>query len=273
MLHQIKRYPVKHPVLIKYIKFFWEIHTEPIKLNHKMIPQRNINLRFNLNDTPQFVRLNDKDHLLEEVFFSGLQDHYHEAQMKLDGKVDMLGVSFLPDAFYPLMNIPVSEFKNQFLGAREIGFKQANSISDRLKAAPDVSARLEILEDDLSKIFSRVDPVPENFRHIFSAIRQRHNPQQLSSFCQQNNIGTRRLERLYKKYVGVSANTFITLNRFQASLNQLLSKDFAKLSDVAYDNGYFDQMHFIRDFKRFAGSTPKGFVQQNNSILQIGKLT
>jgi AraC-like DNA-binding protein len=55
-------------------------------------------------------------------------------------------------------------------------------------------------------------------------------------------------------------------------VNQLLKQDFSKLSDVAYDYGYCDQMHFIKDFKRFAGNTPKSFVTRNDSILQIGKL-
>jgi AraC-like DNA-binding protein len=83
----------------------------------------------------------------------------------------------------------------------------------------------------------------------------------------------RTLERMYNKYVGVSANTYGTLNRFHKSLNQLLYTDYSKLSDLAFDNGYFDQMHFIKEFKRFAGNTPKNFIHQNNSILQIGKLS
>jgi AraC-like DNA-binding protein len=77
---------------------------------------------------------------------------------------------------------------------------------------------------------------------------------------------------MYNKYLGVPATTFGKLNRFHNSMNQLLSNDFSKLSDLAFDNGYFDQMHFIRDFKRFTGDTPKNFIRQNNSILQIGKL-
>jgi AraC-like DNA-binding protein len=76
---------------------------------------------------------------------------------------------------------------------------------------------------------------------------------------------------MFNKYVGVTASTFGTLNRFHGTLNQLLYSDFSKLSDLAYDNGYFDQMHFIKDFKRFAGDTPRRFVSRKNSILQIGK--
>ena len=110
------------------------------------------------------------------------------------------------------------------------------------------------------------------FRPVFDTLENCDNTQQISTFCKKNNIGLRNLERLYNRHVGIPASTFGKLNRFHKSLNQVLSSNFTLLSDVAYDNGYFDQMHFIRDFKRFSGNTPKDFIRQNNSILQIGKL-
>ena len=91
-------------------------------------------------------------------------------------------------------------------------------------------------------------------------------------FCEKNNISIRQLERMYVKYVGLPAISYNTLNRFHISVNQLLNTKFSKFSYLAYDNEYYDQMHFIREFKRFTGYTPKMFVSQNNSILQIGKM-
>lgn len=272
MNYEIRKYPVQHPVLKNYIKFFWELHVEHIQLNHKLIPQRNINLRFKLSETPQYLCVNGKEHLLEDVFFSGLQDHFRNAHMKLSGKVDMLGICFLPHGFYPFLKIPVSEFKNQVLGADETGFKQASTISARLKEATGVEARLDILEKELLLLLDNNNHIPENFRQIFNELKKNNSSLQISEFCKQNNISIRKLERMYNKYVGVSAKTYDTLNRFHSSLNQILYNDYSKLSDLAYDNGYFDQMHFIREFKRFAGNTPKNFVNQKDSILQIGKL-
>ena len=246
---------------------------ENAQLNHKIIPQRNINLRFNLNETPHSVYQEGRVHLLEDVYFSGLQDHFKNAHLKLEGKVDVLGVCFFPDGFYPFLKIPVSECKNQLLGAGEVGFKLAKTINDRLKGVHDVTARIAILENELAMLLVNSSQTPENFRKVFKALRQSENPLQIAEFCRLNNIGIRSIERMFNKYVGVSANTYGTLNRFHNSLNQLLYNDYSRLSDLAYEYGYFDQMHFIREFKRFAGNTPKTFVQQNNSILQIGKIT
>lgn len=271
MQHEIRKYPVQHPLLKRHIKFFWEIHVDQMQLNHKLIPVRNIDLKFNLSETPHYVCLNGKEQLLEDVYFSGLHDHCRNAHIKLNGKVHLLGVCFLPEGFFPFLKIPVSEFKNQLLGAREVGFNSAGTISERLKEAPDVATRLNILECELLSLLDNRSDTPENFRQIFNVLRLNDSSIPISEFCQQNSISIRKLERMFNKYVGVSAQAYGTLNRFQNSMNQLLYSDYAKLSDIAYGNGYFDQMHLIKEFKRFACSTPKGFVHQNDSLLQIVK--
>jgi len=273
MQNEIRKYPVQNPLLKRYIKFFWAIQAENIQLKHKLIPVRNIDLKFNLSETPHFVCLNGREHLLEDVYFSGLCDHYCNAYMKINGKVDMLGICFLPEGLFPFLKIPVSEFKNQLLGASEIGFKPANTISERLKEAPDVDTRLNILENELALLLDHSKHTPDNFRQLFNTLKNSDSSLQISEFCRRHNMGSRKLERMFNKYVGLAAKTYGTLNRFQNSINQLLNKDYSKLSDIAYGNGYFDQMHFIKEFTRFAGNTPKSFVHQKDSMLQIGKLT
>ena len=270
MQHEIKIYPVKHPALKKYIKFFWSFQVDQLEMNHKLIPQRNINLRFNLSQTPHFLSVNGNQQMLEKVYFSGLQDHFTNAYLKLNGSVDTLGICFYPDGFYPFLRIPVSEFKNQLLGAGEVGYKLSDSIIERLLTVKDLSSRLEILESELLKLLIHDNDFDDCFGKIFNELKDTGN---ISDFCRKHHICLRKLERMFNRYVGISASSFSTLNRFHTSLNRLLCNDFSKLSDLAYDNGYFDQMHFIKDFKRFTGNTPKNFVNESNSILQIGKLT
>lgn len=273
MQHEIKKYPVQHPLLKNYIRFFWEIHIDHALLNHKLIPQRNINLRFNLNETPQYLCLNGREHLLEDVFFSGLQDHYSDSHLKISGRIDTLGICFMPDGFYPLLKIPVSEFKNQVLGTGEAGFTPAKRISEQLREAPDAASRLAVLEKELVLLLNNDISTHENFRLLYNSLNRSSGLVPVSEFCRQNDISPRKLERMYNKYVGIPAVTYITLDRFHISLNQLLHQDYSKLSDIAFGNGYYDQMHFIKEFRRFTGNTPKNFITQNNSILNIGKLT
>jgi AraC-like DNA-binding protein len=271
MSHVIRRYPVRNPLLKRYIRFFWEIRADHMQLNHRLIPQRYINLRLNLGETPQQVCQGGTEHRLEEVFFSGLFDRFPDAQLTMSGRVHVLGICFYPDGFYPFFRIPVGEFRNRLVSAGEIGFR-VGTIIERLKEAPDVSVRLDILEHELALMLDFGNRTPESFRKVFHALKRTGDPGTLAEFCKRSGVGPRTLERQYAHYVGLSPAAFGTLSRFQDGLNQVLAGDYEKLSDVAYGQGYFDQMHFIRDFRRYAGNTPKNFVRQNNSILQIGKL-
>jgi len=78
--------------------------------------------------------------------------------------------------------------------------------------------------------------------------------------CDKLHVTVRTFERRFIKEVGIAARDFILITKFQQSLEQLTLKDFSKLSDIVYANGFSDQSHFIRVFKAFTGSTPKQFL-------------
>ena len=75
-------------------------------------------------------------------------------------------------------------------------------------------------------------------------------------------INIRTLERRFLKETGISAKQFANISQFQATLHQLTTKDYVKLTDIVYENGFSDQSHFIRVFKAFTGKTPKKFVMK-----------
>ena len=88
-------------------------------------------------------------------------------------------------------------------------------------------------------------------------------------FCDARGIHKRRLERFANKYLGAPPKTFLKINRFRKTLHALLNGGYSTLTELAYDCGYYDQMHCIREFKRFTGSTPARFLAEKNSVRQI----
>jgi AraC-like DNA-binding protein len=71
-------------------------------------------------------------------------------------------------------------------------------------------------------------------------------------------LGIKQFERIFSKYVGVNPKKFASIVRFQNVL-QTNSKGKRRLSQIAVYNGYYDQSHFIHDFKSLTGLTPKAF--------------
>ncbi|WP_354004835.1 helix-turn-helix domain-containing protein [Olivibacter sp. 47] len=77
-------------------------------------------------------------------------------------------------------------------------------------------------------------------------------------------IHGRTLERRFIKETGLSPKQFAKIIQFQASFSQLALKDFKKMNEIVYENGFADQSHFIRVFKAFTGETPRVFSQRTD---------
>lgn len=55
--------------------------------------------------------------------------------------------------------------------------------------------------------------------------------------------------------------------RLQTALKMLLSHKTETLTQIAYENEYYDQAHFIKDFKEFTGTNPKEFLEDRQNVL------
>ncbi|MDO6431384.1 helix-turn-helix transcriptional regulator [Flavitalea sp. BT771] len=87
------------------------------------------------------------------------------------------------------------------------------------------------------------------------------NPGSLRDIRHQLHISERTFERKFADHVGITPKLFARICQFHASLQQLQRQQFNKLTDIAIDNGYADQSHFIRSFKEFTGLTPSRFSE------------
>jgi len=81
-------------------------------------------------------------------------------------------------------------------------------------------------------------------------------------------LSERSFERKFKDFTGISPKLFMRITRFQVSLKQLQIKGYDKLSDIAFENNYADQSHFIRSFNEFAGLSPNQYRKQSEEIVE-----
>ncbi|HET6768680.1 MAG TPA: helix-turn-helix domain-containing protein, partial [Chitinophagaceae bacterium] len=80
------------------------------------------------------------------------------------------------------------------------------------------------------------------------------------------NVNRRNMERKFKSVIGISPKQLAKVARLQATIKILGEEKFTTLTEIAYENGYFDQAHFIKDFKEFTGMNPKSFFTGNLAL-------
>lgn len=132
---------------------------------------------------------------------------------------------------------------------------------NRLGATRDLSAQLEIVSAFLETLIQHSSIAPDQrVRLAINMILSSKGKIALATLRDNLHVTERTLERQFEDQVGVSPRQFIKIIQFSASLHQLSESDFRRLSDVAFDNEYADQSHFIRMFKKFTGKTPSEYL-------------
>jgi len=77
-------------------------------------------------------------------------------------------------------------------------------------------------------------------------------------------VTERTFQRMFEKNVGIPPNQYRRICQFNTAFRQLQLRKFNKLTDIAFENGYADQSHYIRSFREFTGITPKDYLNFGN---------
>ncbi len=165
-----------------------------------------------------------------------------------------ISVIFQPGGLNRLLGIPLSEiFDNGFSGREVIG-KEIDELLDRCH---DVSSP-EALESIIQNYFLQKLGVLKEQLPIDLALQylQTHYNTGIDKIATMACMSTRNFERKCKERLGMSAKTFARIARFNRAYKLMENQQAITWADLAYQAGYYDQMHFIRDFKEFARLTP-----------------
>jgi len=184
------------------------------------------------------------------------------------GRNTMLGIRFYPHAAAYFLNDKVGLFNNQVVDFSYVGGRRASELYSRLQGAGTWDQRIKLIETFLlhtlslsEKGLGRVDMVTD----IMGEIRQHDFFDNIENVANRYGITSRYLQKLFFQYTGLSPKLYTKIHRFQNSLRLVTKKD-TSLTSVAYDCGYFDQSHFIREFKSFTGLTPSGYSSESSPI-------
>ncbi|MGA1939962.1 DUF6597 domain-containing transcriptional factor [Arcobacter sp. YIC-310] len=109
----------------------------------------------------------------------------------------------------------------------------------------------------------------ENSKYTFSIIsfiNEHKGNISIDCLCEEFALNKKQIERIFKKEVGLSAKLFTRIIRMRNVRDSLSSLDIENLTSTAYNNGFFDQAHFIKEFKSFMNETPKSYYKNKLSM-------
>lgn len=164
-----------------------------------------------------------------------------------------------PHALQTLLGIHASALTNSTVDLAEFS---ARNLNTRLLEAPTEPERLTLLTDFLA---TRLRQAPARDCLVEASLRLIHanvGGISVKYLLQTLSISERQFEKRFRQTVGLSPQFYLRVKRFNAALRLMKTRQFAKLTDLAHALNYYDQSHFIRDFKAFSGITPKNLFQK-----------
>jgi AraC-like DNA-binding protein len=177
----------------------------------------------------------------------------------------VIGICFQPWGIHKFLGIPTNQLENRKRAIQDVLPPLQTAITQLLEGQTNVTTIVHLLRQFL---ISKIKPSPHPF--IADAIRfiHAHNGQApLTDLYQRYGYSTRKLQLLFEESIGLSPKKYSRLKRFHYAVSQLPTAQ--GLTSLALDLGYYDQSHFIHEFKAFAGISPKNFLKESNQLNAI----
>ena len=247
-------YTINPPAtLSKFVRYFWVLESESPSYIHRSMADACAEMIFHYSG--QFKELkNEGAEMSARAAMQGPSNVVR--RFEIQRTFGMFGVYLYPYAIPALFDIPAAEVSNQIPDLLAVFGKEGEALEERMMLADTNAARIEIIVSFLEK---RVRKAQLKQHPVFSAIADIIHSNGLATIekvADQYFISQRQFERKFKEYAGLTPKLFSRIVRFQAAC-RLFGAQQRSLTGIGYECGYYDQSHFIHDFREFSGYHPK----------------
>ena len=227
-----------------FIYCFWQLKTRKILKNeydYRVVSDGCIDIFFDHNKPT-------------ENFVMGFCRKF--VQFPIGKEFDYIGIRFLPSAFPSLFGIDAKCLSDQSQELSKILLNFSEWINTEIKPADSFENITKTLNEKISELSKN-----QNINYDHRLLDSLHLILTKNGFLDtekdlNTGLSPRQLRRIFNFYIGTTAKSFSNVVRFQHILNAKLSKQSLKENKLYLDVGFFDQAHFIKNFKTFYGVTP-----------------
>jgi len=257
-----------HSDLESLVKCYWtlEVPAEANAQRQLIIPDGCIDMIFILGDDVK--RYTSEDEFIiqpREMVLGQITEPFFVEPI---GYVNAFAIRCYPYGIANFVPTPIKQLANK---ETPIGLLFGEALSQELGQkmiqATDTRERIEIAEDFLLNKLTDKVTIDNIVKTTIDTILLTKGSTPISTILKDDLSKRRQLERKFIKQIGISPKQLGKVIRLQTALKMLLNRQSESLTKIAYESEYYDQAHFIKDFKEFTGTTPKEFLEDNKMAL------
>ncbi len=263
-------YQTFHPQsdLESLVKCYWtlEVTAQKEVQRQLIIPDGCIEMIFSLGDDVK--RYTSEDGWIIQPRQMVLGQITESFYIEPTGYVDTFAVRFYPYGFANFVSTPIKELANKETPLDLLfGAEVAKQLWQRVIQATGTEERISIIESFLLERLNDKTTIGQIVKTTIDTLFSTRGSIPINAILKDDLSKRRQLERDFTKQIGISPKQLGKVIRLQAALKILLSQQSETLTEIAYQSEYYDQAHFIKDFKEFTGTTPKDFLEDGRMAL------
>jgi AraC-like DNA-binding protein len=251
------------PPLSEFVDCFWHWEGYPAPApKERALPAGSLDVIINLDEDRLRLYGDDEETALDP--FPGILICGARAGYMVIGtapRTSVMGIHFKPGGAFPFLGIGAGELEGTQTGLDVLWGRRAARLRERLIEARTSELRFELLERFLIAQARR--PLERDVA-VARALRAFEDPalRRVSEVNATTGLSPKRLIALFREQVGLAPKAYWRVRRFQAALRRLERARRLRGAEIAAELGYFDQAHFIREFREFSGLTPSAYLAQ-----------
>lgn len=252
--------------LHNYIHRYWILSSKEAMGAEKCLMDGFVKMFIYLNDNlPEYY---DKDGRKKE-WGDGFGGHQTDRDLTIRTPEDLklIFCIFRPFGFFRLFKTPIHLLNNNVIPLEAFLGKHTRELRDRLFSAPEDEDKIRVVDDFFLSLIRQLSPVYRScVEYAQNQLLQNNGLLNLEGLSNQLNISRRSLERYFLDNVGMPPKYYARVLRFNYAFGLKRVKPALDWFDIIHKCGYFDQTHFIKDFKHFAGEPPTAFYRKSHPI-------
>lgn len=184
-------------------------------------------------------------------------------------RVETIGVRFHHAGMAPLLGVAAAELTGRWEPFDAVGGAWARRLVRRVGDADDPLEAIRIIDASLVRRAAVCSPPDALIEGVIDVLTKADGTVTVAELAGAAGIGVRRLQRRFARHVGVPPKRLAGILRLQEAFSLLGDGASPPLVDVAHRCGYFDQSHFIRDFRRVTGLPPGRFWREEGGMARL----
>ncbi len=260
---EVKIY-IPHPALQEYVLNISTVNAMlPEGINEVVTPYPPTpfqSLMFYCNDPISMSRVDNRD-FEKQPLIVVIGPQFSRVNIKVHDQLKAVRVDFLPGGMYRMLGIPMHELFDGGFDALDLFGNEMKSINQQMQNLHDLEEGKNIVEQFLLRQVKNLkDVLP--FDDALQSLLINNGNVAIEKTASLSCLSLKQFERKCKERIGMNPKMFARILKFSKAYRLHEAAPQLSWTKIAYEAGYYDQMHMIRDFKVFAGVNPSVIQQQ-----------